>query len=403
MLASRFLAREWIENVEVSRECSRSTAEIGDKVAVVVTFRNRGWLSIPWLLVEDSVPTSALLQKPPRIVLSGRRVEIFQLGSRGTHTLYYQATFQGRGYFQLGPTLFESGDLFGLHRRFRVETHPSYVLVYPRVVPIPGYDLASRRPVGEIRLTHRLFEDPSRIAGVREYRRGDALNRIHWKTTARTGVLHSKVFEPSCVAGVTLLLDFHQSSYPSVNEPYRSDLAATTVASLANAVYELGQQLGLVTNGRDAADRIRTEGIRHEFRTRSLALETVEMVTESDRLRPVIVPTRRGEDAYQQILETLARLELTSGLTFSALTQEASSQLPRDATVAAVLAGVTMESAAALGQLRRQGWAVSAILIMPDEIADRSAIGQLIADHIPVRSITSELEIAQLSSESWIR
>lgn len=403
MLASRFLAREWIENVEVSRECSRSTAEIGDKVAVVVTFRNRGWLSIPWLLVEDSVPTSALLQKPPRMVLSGRRVEISQLGSRSTHTLYYQVIFQGRGYFQLGPTLFESGDLFGLHRRFRVETHPSYVLVFPRVVPIPGYDLASRRPVGEIRLTHRLFEDPSRIAGVREYRRGDALNRIHWKTTARTGVLHSKVFEPSCVAGVTILLDFHQSSYPSVNEPYRSDLAATTVASLANAVYELGQQIGLVTNGRDAADRIRTEGIRHEFRTRSLALETVEMVSENDRLRPVIVPTRRGEDAYQQILEALARLELTSGLTLSALTQEASSQLPRDATVAAVLAGVTMESAAALGQLRRQGWAVSAILIMPDEIADRSAIGQLIADHIPVRSITSELEIAQLSSESWIR
>ena len=61
----------------------------------------------------------------------------------------------------------ETGDLFGLHRRFRVVTDPVYILVYPKVVPLPGYDLASRRPIGEIRLTHRLFEDPTRIAGVR--------------------------------------------------------------------------------------------------------------------------------------------------------------------------------------------------------------------------------------------
>ena len=46
-------------------------------------------------------------------------------------------------------------------------TEPIYIMVYPKVVPLPGYDLASRRPIGEIRLTHRLFEDPTRIAGIR--------------------------------------------------------------------------------------------------------------------------------------------------------------------------------------------------------------------------------------------
>ena len=39
-------------------------------------------------------------------------------------------------------------------------------------------------------------------------------------------------------------------------------------ASLTSAVYQLGQQVGLVTNGRDAIDRIRTEGWEHDFRTR---------------------------------------------------------------------------------------------------------------------------------------
>ena len=72
-----------------------------------------------------------------------------------------------RGYYQVGPLVLETGDLFGLHRRFRIVTEPVYIMVYPKVVPLPGYDLASRRPIGEIRLTHRLFEDPTRIAGVR--------------------------------------------------------------------------------------------------------------------------------------------------------------------------------------------------------------------------------------------
>ena len=72
-----------------------------------------------------------------------------------------------RGYYQVGPMVLETGDLFGLHRRFRIVTDPVYILVYPKVIPLPGYDIASRRPIGEIRLTHRLFEDPTRIAGVR--------------------------------------------------------------------------------------------------------------------------------------------------------------------------------------------------------------------------------------------
>ena len=134
------------------------------------------------------------------------------------------------------------------------------MLVYPDVVPLEGFELASRRPIGEVRISHRLYEDPTRIAGVRQYEAGDPLNRIHWRATARTGQLHSKIYEPSCIVGATIVLDFHQAAYDPQHEPYRSELAVTAAASLANAVYEMDQQIGLVTNGRDAADRIRQEG-----------------------------------------------------------------------------------------------------------------------------------------------
>src|SRR4029079_18078992 len=132
-----------------------------------------------------------------------------------------------RGYYQIGPLVLETGDVFGLHRRYKVATEPHFLLVYPQVQPLEGYDVASRRPIGEVRMSYRLFEDPTRVAGVRRYEAGDPLNRVNWRATARTGVLHSKIYEPSTVAGATVLLDFHRGSFEERHEPYRSELAVT--------------------------------------------------------------------------------------------------------------------------------------------------------------------------------
>ena len=402
MLVSRFLARAWIQNVSASRLCRQATAEIGEKATVMVSIRNSGALPVAWLMVEDSIPTDALLQK--RIKLERKRTGILQLPPRGQRTITYQVEFLMRGYYQLGPLLLESGDLFGLHRRYRVDTEPHFVLVYPKVLPVEGYDLASRRPIGEVRLTHRLFEDPTRIAGVRLYQNGDAFNRIHWKATARTGMFHSKQYEPSTIAGATLLLDLHRARYTAQAEPQRSELLITTAASLANAVYQLGEQIGLVTNGRDAADRVRTEGWRHDFITRAAAQQEASATAAAERLQPVLVETRRGPEQFNRILETLARVELNDGLTFPQLASEAESRMPRDATIVALLPDVPVETALTLGMLKRSGYAVTAILVMfADEQHYPDCMGRLIAEGIDVRRVEDEAGVAALCSQQLAR
>ena len=403
LLVSRYLARQWIENLAAERRCSGATAEVGDKVAVVLTVRNSGRFSVPWLLLEDSLPRQALIQRPPRIKVDGRRTSLVRIKAGGEATFMYQVTFLMRGYYQIGPLLVESGDLFGLHRRYRVVTKPHFVLVYPQILPLEGYDFASRRPVGEVRLTYRMFEDPTRISGIRQYQHGDSLSRIHWRATARTGVLHSKMYEPSTVAGATFVLDFHRDSYPERGEPHCSELAIMAVASLANALYQLGQQTGLVSNGRDAADRIRVEGYAHEFRTRDAARENVGMSTESDRLQPLRVVTGRGPEQLTHILETLARIELTDGLTFPQLVAETSSRLPRDATVIAVLHRVTAEDAIVLGNLRRGGYAVSAIVVLLDDEELPEALGRLMAEGVEARHVEDEAGISALCSGQLVR
>ncbi len=403
MVVSRFVARHWIDNLSATRECNCDSAEIGDKAAVVVTVRNRGRLPVAWTLVEDSLPRQALVQRPPRLKVHNRRRMIGMLRRGGQKTMLYQVEFLMRGYYQFGPVVLETGDLFGLHRRYRVATEPHFVLVYPRLVPLAGYDLASRRPVGEIRLTHRLYEDPTRIAGVRPYQEGDPLNRVNWRATARTGLLHSKIYEPSTIAGATVMLAFHRDEYPPSNEPLRSELAVTTAASIANAVYLMGQQVGLVTNGRDAADRIRQEGWAHDYHSRAAAQQNVNMADHSERLRPVMVPTRRGPEQLWNILETLARVELTDGLSFDQLVLETISRLPRDATIVAVLPKVTPETALALGSLRRRGYAVVGVLIVFDQFEFEEYGGRLVAQGIEARQVTDEASLSALCGQHLLR
>src|ERR1700730_16415447 len=86
----------------------------------------------------------------------------------------------------------------------------------------------------------------------------------------------------------------------------------------------------------------------------------------SERLEPVIVETRRGAEHLQRIRETLARVELTDGMTFAGLIIEVAGRLPRDATIVALLGEVSMETAVTLGNLRRAGYAITAVLICLD-------------------------------------
>jgi uncharacterized protein (DUF58 family) len=368
---------------------------------VQLVVENQTAFPIPWLLIEDLLPRRALDPRFPGLKVRGRRIRLIWLGPRGRLVHTYRLACLRRGYYQIGPAVLETGDLFGLHRRFRVGAAPHFLLVYPRVVALTGYEIASRRPVGEVRLSHRLYEDPTRIAGVRRYELGDPLNRVHWKATARTGELHSKVHEPSTLAGATLLLDFHDAGYPPRTEPHRSDLAITAVVSLTQALCELGEQVGMMTNARDAADRIRTEGWEAAPRTRTAAKQESAMREASERLAPLVVETRRSLEQLQRVRTVLARAEWTDAMTFADLLAEVSGRLPRDATALAILPQVPTETALALGNLRRAGLAVSVILVLLDDESLERAHSRLLTEGIrDIRHLRDEADLADICRTS---
>lgn len=409
LLLSRYFANAWVEKLFAKRICNQSVVEIGETAEVEVGVQNQGSLGVTWLLLEESLGRAGLSEFPRRLKVDGERIKLIRLKAGETQALHYRVTFLMRGYYQLGPLLLETGDVFGLHRRFRVATEPQFVLALPKVLPLQGYNLASRRPIGEIRIAHRLFEDPTRLAGIRPYQRGDPLNRIHWRATARTGSLHSRLYETSRVAGAVFLLDVHRDNYPGAVGAAAMELAVTTVASLANAVFLMGEQIGFASNGRDAADRIRVHGWLAEFTTRRDAQQRAAETPRNERLRPVIVPTLKGADQLRVILETLARLEPTNGLHFDQMVEEVTARLRRDATVVPVLRKVTPAIAIALGELVRHGFAVTAIVVLfeefaaPDWAQPPEWAGLLLAQGVDFRVVTTEESISNLCAEALVR
>jgi uncharacterized protein (DUF58 family) len=409
LLLTRFFTHSWVGGIDARRFGGDEVLEIGGSVDIKVAVQNTGTLSIPWMIIEDSLPREALTQNPPRIKSTGARLALTRLPPGHTHVLSYNVQFLMRGYYQVGPLLAETGDVFGLHRRFRVITEPNFALVMPKVLPLQGYNLASRRPIGEIRLAHRLFEDPTRISGVRPYQHGDPLNRIHWRATARSGQWQSRACESSCVAGATFLLDFHAANYSGPTAAASSELAIVTVASLANAVYLLDQQIGFISNGRDAADRIREEGWRAEFLTRKDALRRATVQKENTRLAPVVIKPGKGEDHFGTILATMARLEHTDGLDLADTARETAARISRDTTVVAVLGNVTTEIAAALGDIKRRGLPVSAIVVslamdaVPDWAKPPDWAELLLGEGIDFRVVNSEESISNLCAEAIVR
>ena len=403
IIVSRVLVNGWSANLSATREMSRDRVKIGESIAIVTVLENRSWIPVPWLLVEDLLPRRALIHSPPNLQLTGRRLQLVGFRGRARKTITYQMKCNCRGYYQLGPLVAETGDVFGLYRRYRVLSEPSFLLVVPEVIPLQGFDIASRRPIGEVLMSHKLFEDPTRIAGVREHQAGDPLNRVHWRATARTGVLQSKIYEPSTVAGATLLIDFHEQSFAAEDEPLRSELVVTAAASIAGAIFQMGQQVGLATNGRDAADRIRTEGWSHDQLYSRREAQAAGMREKSDRLRPVVVPTRRSNTQLIDILRTLARVEKTDGLTFPQLVSEAMSQLPQSASVIAMLTRVTPETAIALGNLRRRGMAVTAIINVFEEHNFAQLSAQLLSERIETRHLKDRAAIPRVCMNLVLR
>jgi uncharacterized protein (DUF58 family) len=333
--------RVCLRGVEHRRWLSQRRAFFGEEIELVVEVVNRKLLPLPWLVVDESLP-SELAPAGAAVTPShtaGRSLLRLVLALRPYERVrrHYRIHCGARGEHIFGPTTLRSGDIFGFTTREQALPVETRLLIYPRVVPVEELGLPSRDPFGDVAVRQWLFQDPLRTVGVRDYVPGDSPRRIHWAATARRQALQVKLFEPTTTFQLILMLNLNTHGEAWWWPTYLPDPLETLImaaASVAAWAVERGDAVGLYAN----ASLRYTPG----------------------RLR---LPPGRDPAQLTHILESLARIVPFASLPLERLLALEHAALPFGATVVAVTAVLNEAILAELQALHAAGHPVALLLV----------------------------------------
>jgi uncharacterized protein (DUF58 family) len=303
--------------------CARAIApgriEVGQTATVSVTLENPGRIPTGLMLLEDQVPY--VLGSRPRFVID-------QLRPRWHRTMSYQVRSEVRGRFSIGPLSVRLSDPFGFVELTRSFSSRAALVVTPAVVQLPTTRLSGDWTGTGDNRPRAFAAAGTEDVTVREYRLGDDLRRIHWRSTARADELMVRREEQPHQSRATLLLDTrtaaHRGSGPASSFEYAVSATASIGAHLA------AQQF------------------------------TVRLLTDEVRGADVGWHDRgiSGPAEVQLLLDSLAVITTKPHHDFGAGTEHHSSGL-----VVAVLGAVTPTDIAALSRLRAGSTRALAILL----------------------------------------
>lgn len=186
-------------HLQVSRGVSPTTPVAGDPL--LFSFRVRSGLSLPGLQVTLHDATGGLDG-------SDRPVEVESLGARSGRTVTFTRWPARRGVHRLPAPLAVAEDPLGLARTRRRTGEELRLTVVPRIPVLsscaPCLDSGMRHGRGP---RHLRALDASEFRGIRPHEPGEPLNRVDWKSTAKTGSLMLRETEAATDDEVTLLLN----------------------------------------------------------------------------------------------------------------------------------------------------------------------------------------------------
>lgn len=143
----------------------------------------------------------------------------------------------------------------------------------------------------------RLFGRGMDYAESRIYQRGDDVRRLDWRLTARSGKLHTKLFQEEREGRLLILLDTHASMRFGTRVRFKSVQAARAAAWAAWAAVKAAERVGLMGFG------TRDELLAPRAAARG-ALAVCGALAEWDA-RPADANEERLSDALQRTLRTV--------------------------------------------------------------------------------------------------
>lgn len=220
------------------RTLSPQLVMAGQPARVQLTLTNEGRTPNGVLLLEDRVPY--VLGTRPRFVLEG-------VGHGWRRRVTYQVRSEVRGRYEIGPMSVRLADPFGLVELGRTFRSTVPLTVTPRTVPLPVIPLGGGWTGSGDNRPRAFAIGSAEDVTVREYRRGDDLRRVHWRSSARVGELMVRREEQPWQARATLFLDNRARAHRGTGLASSLETAVSVTASIALHLTQRGFTVRLVT------------------------------------------------------------------------------------------------------------------------------------------------------------
>jgi uncharacterized protein (DUF58 family) len=266
----------------------------GQAVTVHLTITNRSALPSGALLLEDQLPDR----------FTGRaRFVLDSLRSNESRTVSYRLPALSRGRYRAGPLQVRLSDPFGMIDLTRAFTATTEFLVTPVIDLLPASEPPRSDELGDGASSHSIGSHGADDASTREYRTGDDLRKIHWRSSARTGALMVRQEERPWRSQTTVVLDVRAVAHaarpagspgPGVDDTVAADprladsfeWAVSAAASIAAQAMRQGRDIGLIADP-TRAEIVRFAGPSH-LSTHLASVQPVhtpELTAVSDLLR----------------------------------------------------------------------------------------------------------------------
>jgi uncharacterized protein (DUF58 family) len=168
---------------------------------------------------------------------------------------------------------------------------------------------------------------------VREFANGDTLNRIHWQSTAHTGKLMVKEFDPDrssyASRNIWVIPDMYQPAQLGDGDGGTEECCITITASLISKNMDGGKQVGLVASGDQS----------HLF------------------------PPQIGDQHFWDMLEALALMKATGDIPIEQLISHRIEHFGVNSAIIAITPSTSERLTASLRQIKNRGALVIVILL----------------------------------------
>ncbi|HVX69298.1 MAG TPA: DUF58 domain-containing protein [Mycobacteriales bacterium] len=243
LLALPLIAALFVVRTRFRLTCTRrlepARLPAGARSRAVLRIENVSRLPTGLLLVEDTIPY--LLGGRPRVVIE-------RLAPKRPIDVGYHINGEVRGRYTVGPLTVRLLDPFGLCELPRAFTSVDTLVVTPPVEVLPDATLRGEWGGAGQSTNRAVSTHGDDDVATREYRHGDDLRRIHWRTTARRGELTVRREEQPWESRAAVLLDARLVAHRGEGPASSLEWAVSAAASVSRHLAERGFDVRLVTD-----------------------------------------------------------------------------------------------------------------------------------------------------------